>query len=52
MPKNITSGLNRSRVEKAPLHYIKQKNETPRSALLISSKKIIAGDASLGADGA
>jgi len=45
-------GLNRTRVEKAQLHYISEKHENTPSASLICSEKIIARDASLGADGA
>jgi hypothetical protein len=52
LSKNVTFGLNRSRVERHCFITSKEKHETPSSALLISSEKIIAGNASLRADGA
>jgi hypothetical protein len=50
MPKNVTSVLNRSQFEKAPASLHQKKVPNTPSALLISSEKIIARDASLGAD--
>ena len=48
MPKNVTTELNVT-VRKGTC-FIREKHETRPSALLVSSEKIIARDAGLGAD--
>jgi hypothetical protein len=55
MPKNVTFELNRPRpTVRKGICFItsERRQENTPSALLISSEKIIARDASLGADGA